>query len=437
MVKSLHDAGIEVVLDVVYNHTAEGNQLGPTLSFRGIDNASYYRLAADKRYYDDTTGCGNTLNLRHPRVLQMVTDSLRYWVEEMHVDGFRFDLATTLAREDDGYDYNAAFFKAARARPGALARQADRRAVGSRHAAAIKSAASRPAGRNGTAAIATRCGASGGATPDVLPDLASRLAGSSDIYGTAAAARAPASTSSRVTTASRSPTSCRTTTSTTRRTSKTTATAPTTTAAGTAASKVRPTIPKCSRCANGRQRNFLATLLLSLGVPLLLAGDELGHTQRGNNNAYCQDNEISWLDWSGAQRRCSSSPSSSSCSCACAARIPPFSATRSSPAARCLRAGAATSPGYTPAGVEMTAEDWHHGGRAIGVFFGDRPLFAMFFNAGPQRRSNSTFRSPDHIAWNLAIDTAVDGARPQRAHPAAATYTVHAHAVAVFTGRLT
>ena len=100
MVKNLHEAGIEVVLDVVYNHTAEGNQLGPTLSFRGIDNASYYRLAADRRYYDDSTGCGNTLNLRHPRVLQMVTDSLRYWVEEMHVDGFRFDLATSLARED-------------------------------------------------------------------------------------------------------------------------------------------------------------------------------------------------------------------------------------------------------------------------------------------------------------------------------------------------
>jgi len=111
-VKNLHGAGIEVVLDVVYNHTAEGNHLGPTLSFRGIDNASYYRLAEDRRYYEDATGCGNTLDLRHPRVLQMVTDSLRYWVTEMHVDGFRFDLATSLAREDNGYARNAAFFKA-------------------------------------------------------------------------------------------------------------------------------------------------------------------------------------------------------------------------------------------------------------------------------------------------------------------------------------
>ena len=132
MVKSLHEAGIEVVLDVVYNHTAEGNQLGPTLSFRGIDNASYYRLAEDKRYYEDVTGCGNTLNLRHPRVLQMVTDSLRYWVEEMHVDGFRFDLATTLAREDQRLHLQRSVFQSAAARPGALAHQADRRAVGRR-----------------------------------------------------------------------------------------------------------------------------------------------------------------------------------------------------------------------------------------------------------------------------------------------------------------
>ena len=112
MVKHLHEAGIEVVLDVVYNHTAEGNHLGPTLSFKGIDNASYYRLAEDKRYYDDVTGTGNTLDLRHPRVLQMVMDSLRYWVDEMHVDGFRFDLAPALAREDRGYRRDAALFKA-------------------------------------------------------------------------------------------------------------------------------------------------------------------------------------------------------------------------------------------------------------------------------------------------------------------------------------
>ena len=117
MVRRLHEAGIEVILDVVYNHTAEGNHLGPTLSFRGIDNASYYMLAEERRFYFDATGTGNTLNLRHPRVLQMVMDSLRYWVEECHVDGFRFDLATSLGREYDTFDPNAVFFDAVRQDP--------------------------------------------------------------------------------------------------------------------------------------------------------------------------------------------------------------------------------------------------------------------------------------------------------------------------------
>src|ERR1700730_12414653 len=120
-VKRLHEAGIEVILDGVYNHTGEGNHLGPTLSFRGIDNLSYYRLQHDRRYYLDFTGTGNTLNLDHPRVLQMATDSLRYWALEMHVDGFRFDLATALAREDGDYSQGAAFFDAMRQDP-AMAR---------------------------------------------------------------------------------------------------------------------------------------------------------------------------------------------------------------------------------------------------------------------------------------------------------------------------
>ena len=132
LVKRLHEAGIEVILDVVYNHTAEGNHLGPTLSFRGIDNASYYMLAADKHFYFDATGCGNTVNMRHPRVLQMVMDSLRYWVEDCHVDGFRFDLATSLGREYDNFDPHAVFFDAVAPGSGAVAREDDRRAVGRR-----------------------------------------------------------------------------------------------------------------------------------------------------------------------------------------------------------------------------------------------------------------------------------------------------------------
>src|SRR5947209_7931892 len=121
MVRALHAAGLEVMLDVVYNHTGEGNHLGPTLSFRGLDNLSYYRLQADRRFYEDATGCGNTLNTDHPRVLQLVMDSLRYWVGEMHVDGFRFDLCTALARENGDYSQGAAFLDAMRQDP-ALAR---------------------------------------------------------------------------------------------------------------------------------------------------------------------------------------------------------------------------------------------------------------------------------------------------------------------------
>ena len=133
MVARLHDAGLEVILDVVYNHTAEGNELGPTLSFKGIDNASYYRLLPDQpRYYINDTGTGNTVNLSHPRVLQMVTDSLRYWVSEMHVDGFRFDLATILGREPHGFDEGGGFLDSCRQDPVLSTREADRRALGHR-----------------------------------------------------------------------------------------------------------------------------------------------------------------------------------------------------------------------------------------------------------------------------------------------------------------
>ena len=132
MVHHLHAAGIEVILDVVYNHTAEGNHLGPTLSFRGIDNASYYMLADDRRYYFDTTGCGNTINQFHPRVLQMIMDLLRYWAEECHADGFRFDLASSLGREHSEFEGNARFFDAVLQDPALSADQADCRALGHR-----------------------------------------------------------------------------------------------------------------------------------------------------------------------------------------------------------------------------------------------------------------------------------------------------------------
>ena len=170
MVRALHSAGIEVILDVVYNHTAEGNQMGPTLSMRGIDNASYYRLSPeDRRYYMDFTGCGNTLNMQHPRVLQLIMDSLRYWVTEMHVDGFRFDLASTLARELYEVNKLGPFFDIIHQDPDLVEGQAHRRALGPGARWLPGGELPRARGPNGTANIAIRCAASGKVTAVRLP----------------------------------------------------------------------------------------------------------------------------------------------------------------------------------------------------------------------------------------------------------------------------
>ena len=204
MVRKLHSAGIEVILDVVYNHTAEGNHFGPTLSFRGIDNAAYYRLVPDNpRYYTDYTGTGNTLNMMHPRVLQLIMDSLRYWVLEMHVDGFRFDLAAALARELHDVDRLGAFFDIIHQDPVLSRSQADRGTLGSRAKAAIRSAISRLAGRSGTGATATVSAAIGRAmmAPSAISPTGSR--DRATCTKAAADCRLRASTSSPRTTASR------------------------------------------------------------------------------------------------------------------------------------------------------------------------------------------------------------------------------------------
>ncbi len=301
MVAHLHDAGIEVILDVVYNHTAEGNELGPTLSFKGIDNASYYRLLPDqKRFYINDTGTGNTLNLSHPRVLQMVTDSLRYWATEMHVDGFRFDLATILGREAYGFDEGNGFLDSCRQDP----ILSDLKLV----------------------AEPWDCGPGGyqvGGFPpgwaewndrfrdtvrgywkgeDSPAELTRRLSASADKFNRRG--RRPWASVNFVTShdgytladlvsyndkhneangednrdghSHNYSWNC-----------------------GVEGATDDPDI----LVLRGRQmRNILATLLLSQGTPMLTAGDEFARTQHGNNNAYCQDNEISWLDWSLAER---------------------------------------------------------------------------------------------------------------------------------------
>jgi isoamylase len=296
MVARLHDAGIEVILDVVYNHTAEGNEKGPTLSFRGICNSSYYRLADSKRHYINDTGTGNTLNLSHPRVLQMVTDSLRYWVQEMHVDGFRFDLATILGREPYGFDEGGGFLDACRQDP-------------------ILSSVK-------LIAEPWDCGPGGyqvGKFPPgwaewndrfrdtvrrfwkgdegQMSDLATRLTGSADLFNRRG--RKPWASVNFVTAHDGFTLNDLVSYndkhneangedgrdgSTHNNSWNNGAEGPTDN-------------QKIIALREQQKRNLLATLILSQGMPMILAGDEFGRTQQGNNNAYCQDNEISWVDW--------------------------------------------------------------------------------------------------------------------------------------------
>ena len=297
MVKALHAAGIEVILDVVYNHTAEGNHLGPTLSFRGIDNAAYYRLVPDQpRYYMDYTGCGNTLNMRHPRVLQLIMDSLRYWVSEMHVDGFRFDLASALAREVHHVDRLSAFFDIILQDP--VLSQVKLIAEPWDLGEGGYQVGNFPVGWtewNGKYRDTVRRYWKGDGGQ--LGELAYRLTGSSDLYEHSG--RRPYASINFVT--------CHdgfTLHDLVSYSHKHNAANGEENHDGEAhnlswnCGTEGPTSDRQINVLRARQkRNFLATLLLSGGVPMLLAGDEAGRTQGGNNNAYCQDNKTSWLNW--------------------------------------------------------------------------------------------------------------------------------------------
>jgi len=298
-VSRLHDAGIEVLLDVVYNHTAEGNHLGPTLSFRGIDNLSYYCLLPDQpRYYDDFTGTGNSLNLTHPRVLQMVMDSLRYWVEVGHVDGFRFDLATTLGRLPSGFDRNAPFFAAIRQDPilSAVKLVAEPWDVGP---GGYQVGAFPPGWSEWNDRFRRTLRRYWKGEGNLIGEVSSRMTASADLFNHDQ--RGPRSSINHVTvhdgftladlvsyshkhneangednrdgSDDNDSTNC---------------------------GIEGPTDDKdIVELRRRLRRNLLASLLLAQGVPLLLAGDEAGNSQQGNNNAYCQDNEIGWVNWSG------------------------------------------------------------------------------------------------------------------------------------------
>lgn len=250
-VRALHQAGIEVILDVVYNHTAEGNHLGPTLSFRGLDNASYYRLTDDQRYYMDTTGTGNSLLMRSPHVLQMIMDSLRYWVTEMHVDGFRFDLAATLARQFHEVDRLSSFFDLVQQDPvvSQVKLIAEPWDVGE-GGYQVGNFPPLWTEWNGKYRDTVRDLWRG--EPRTLAEFAGRLTGSSDLYQDDGRRPWPRSTSPPATTASPCTTWSRTTTSTTTPTARATGTARATTGPGTAAPRARPTHPRCWSCASAR-----------------------------------------------------------------------------------------------------------------------------------------------------------------------------------------
>jgi isoamylase len=422
MVKSLHAAGIEVILDVVYNHTAEGNHLGPVLCFKGLDNAAYYRLSPDdRRFYVDYTGTGNSLNMRHPNVLQLIMDSLRYWVTEMHVDGFRFDLAATLARELHDVDRLSAFFDLIQQDP--VVRQvkliAEPWDVGE---GGYQVGNFPPLWSEWNGKYRDCVRDYWRSVDQTLGEFASRITGSSDLY--ASTGRRPYASINFV--SAHDGFTLRDLVSYNDKHNE---------ANGEdnrdGESHNRswncgvegPTDDPEIRETRDRQvRNFLATLLLSQGVPMILAGDELGRTQGGNNNAYCQDNAISWLDWASVDEKL----------LAFARRL---IALRRKHPALCRRRwfqGQSLSGGvdigwFTPDGTEMAEEDWAQAfAKSLGVYLngeaipnrsahGERIVddsFYLLFNA---HWEPLPFVIPDSLAggeWLLELDTAAPETDP-------------------------
>ena len=297
MVAALHEARIEVILDVVYNHTAEGNHLGPTLSMRGLDNSAYYKLTdADRRYYMDYTGTGNSLNVRHPRVLQLIMDSLRYWVTEMHVDGFRFDLASTLARELYDVDRLGAFFDIIHQDPilSQVKLIAEPWDVGE-GGYQVGNFPVLWSEWNGIYRDNVRRFWKGDG--GLLPEFATRLSGSSDLYDDDG--RKPYASINFIT--CHDGFTLQDLVSYNEKHNDANGESNQDGANDNNSWNCGAEGPTDDAAINAlraqQKRNLMATLLLSAGVPMILAGDEIGHTQQGNNNTYCQDNDITWLNW--------------------------------------------------------------------------------------------------------------------------------------------
>ncbi|TWP35837.1 glycogen debranching protein GlgX [Leekyejoonella antrihumi] len=447
MVKALHEADIEVILDVVYNHTAEGNELGPTLAFRGIDNASYYRLVEErKEHYYDTTGTGNSLLARSPHVLQLIMDSLRYWVQEMHVDGFRFDLAATLARQFHEVDKLSAFFDIIHQDPviSQVKLIAEPWDVGD---GGYQVGNFPPLWTEWNGAYRDTVRDMWRGEPATLGEFASRLTGSSDLYEHSG--RRPIASINFVT--AHDGFTLRDLVSYNEKHND---------ANGEDGNDGEsfnrswncgvegPTDdPAIRRLRTQQQRNFIATLLLSQGVPMLLHGDEVGRTQQGNNNVYCQDNEISWFDWNlddDSQNLLEFAQQA-------------IALRRDHPNLRRRRFfdgdahhGGASELGdiqwYSPAGGEMNELDWRNGyARSLMVFLNGQAIHApdergmpvtddhmlLMFNAhsGPV-----DFQVPDVVtggAWSIALQTATDQPLPTETYSPGADLKVAGRSLVV------
>jgi len=435
-VRRLHDAGIEVILDVVYNHTAEGDHLGRTLSFRGIDNASYYWLKPKQlRFYENFSGCGNVLNLSHPMVLAMVLDSMRHWVEAADIDGFRFDLATSLARGPGGFDEQSPFFKAIAADPALaklklVAEPWDLGADGYR----VGAFPTQWSEWNDFFRRSMRGYWRGDV--NLIRDMATRMTGSADIFKRPG--RTPRATINHVTVhdgftladlvsyeakhneANRENNLDGTDTNQSMN-------------FGVEGPTDNPAIVEARR----RQcRNFLASLLLARGVPLILAGDEIGNSQGGNNNAYCHDDEIGWIDWSRLGHEGDDMS-------AFIARL--IELRRSFPQLRGQRWLKGRNPDgsfdvlwLTPDGTEMSEQDWnfpngHFLSYVLGAGEDGQPPLYVVLNAATERIGVTLPTVPECRLWLEVVNTAT---MAPAANPVAAGSRMDAPArsVVVFTG---
>ena len=417
MVKALHEANIEVILDVVYNHTSEGNHLGPVLSMKGIDNAAYYRTVADNhRYYMDYTGTGNSLNMRHPHVLQLMMDSLRYWHNEMHVDGFRFDLAATLARELHDVDRLSAFFDVIQQDPviSQVKLIAEPWDVGE-GGYQVGNFPSLWSEWNGKYRDVVRDYWRG--TDQTLDEFATRLTGSSDLY--AANGRRPYASINFIT--AHDGFTLRDLVSYNEKHNEANHEGNRDGADDNRSWNCGHEGPTDDPAVNAlrarQQRNFLTTLFLSQGVPMLVGGDEFGRSQQGNNNGYCQDNDISWFDWEHMDDGL----------LAFATRViqfrrthPVFQRRRWFHGRHVRGTGVSDIGWFKPDGEQMSDQDWQaQFARTVGVFLNGKAIptpdnrgepiiddsFYLLFNAHHEAMDFTLPTCPWGDRWEKVLDT--------------------------------